>query len=95
MAGVIVPGTGCPLATTGAATTEGPVPPGYSLRLRGWLERMGEQSALFSLQTCNSEEVVCEATVTLAAVQRGSSRHVSCTTIEALQREHQPMGMAR
>ncbi len=47
-----------------------PIPLGSSLRLRGWLERMGERSATFRVAACDTDEVVCEATVTLVAEQR-------------------------
>ncbi|MDP2770959.1 MAG: hotdog domain-containing protein [Giesbergeria sp.] len=73
----------------------GPIPPGSSLRLRGWLERMGERSATFRVQACDTDEVVCEAAVTLVAVQRTVIETRIAAKVEALQREHQPMGMAR
>ncbi|MCK6375753.1 MAG: hypothetical protein L6Q69_16880 [Zoogloea sp.] len=73
----------------------GPIPPGSSLRLRGWLERMGERSATFRVQACDTDEIVCEATVTLVAVQRTAIETRIAAKVEALQREHQPMGMAR
>lgn len=73
----------------------GPIPPGSSLRLRGWLERMGERSATFRVQTCDTDEIVCEATVTLVAVQRAMIETRIAAKVEALQRVHQPVGMAR
>lgn len=73
----------------------GPIPPGSSLRLRGWLERMGERSATFRVQACDTDEVVCEATVTLVVVQRTVIETRIAAKLEVLQREHQPMGMAR
>ena len=73
----------------------GPIPPGSSLRLRGWLDRMGERSATFRVQACDTDEVVCEATVTLVAVQRATIETRIAAKLEALQRGHQPMGMAR
>lgn len=73
----------------------GPIPPGSSVRLRGWLERMGERSATFRVQACDTDEIVCEATVTLVAVQRTAIETRIAAKVEALQREHQPMGMAR
>ena len=73
----------------------GPIPPGSSLRLRGWLERMGERSATFRVQACDTGEVVCEAAITLVAVQRTVIETRIAAKVEALQREHQPMGMAR
>ena len=73
----------------------GPIPPGSSLRLRGWLERMGERSATFRVQACDTGEVVCEATVTLVAVQRTVIETRIAAKVEALQRGHRPVGMAR
>ena len=73
----------------------GPIPPGSSLRLRGWLERMGERSATFRVQACDTDEIVCEATVTLVAVQRAAIETRIAAKLEVLQRGHQPMGMAR
>ena len=73
----------------------GPIPPGSFLRLRGWLERMGERSATFRVQACDTDEVVCEATVKLVAVQRAAIETRIAANVEALQRVHQHMGMAR
>lgn len=73
----------------------GPIPPGSSLRLRGWLERMGKRSATFRVQACDTDEVVCEAAVTLVAVQRTVIETRIAAKVEALQRGHRPVGMAR
>ena len=73
----------------------GPIPPGSSLRLRGWLERMGERSATFRVQACDTGEVVCEAAITLVAVQRTVIETRIAAKVEALQRRHRPVGMAR
>ena len=73
----------------------GPIPPGSSLRLRGWLERMGERSATFRVQARDTSEVVCEAAVTLVAVQRTAIETRIAAKVEALQRGHRPVGMAR
>lgn len=58
-------------------------------------ERLGERSATFRVQACDTGEVVCEATVTLVAVQRTVIETRIAAKVEALQREHQPVGMAR
>lgn len=73
----------------------GPIPPGSSLRLRGWLERMGERSATFRVQACDTDEVAYEAAVTLVAVQRTVIETRIAAKVEALQRGHQPVGVAR
>ena len=72
----------------------GPIPPACSLRLRGWLERMGERSATFRVQAWDADEVVCEATVTLVAVQRTVIETRIAAKLEALQRGHRPVGVA-
>ena len=63
----------------------GPIPPGSPLRLRGWLERLGERSATFRVQALDAHEVVCEATVTLVAVQRAQMESRIATKVLALQ----------
>ena len=49
---------------------KGPIPPGSSLKLRGWVERLGERSATFCVQASDAHEVVCESSVTLVATRR-------------------------
>ena len=49
---------------------KGPIPPGSSLKLRGWVERLGARSATFCVQASDDHEVVCESSVTLVAAQR-------------------------
>ena len=56
---------------------------------------MGERSATFRVQACDTHEVVCEATVTLVAVQRAAIETRIAAKVEALQRVHLHMGMAR
>ena len=62
----------------------GPIPPGSPLRLRGWLERLGDRSATFRVQAHDAHEVVCEATVTLVAVQRAQMESRIATKVSAL-----------
>jgi len=63
----------------------GPIPPGSPLRLRGWLERLGERSATFRVQVHDAHEIVCEATVTLVAVLRTQIESRIATKVLALQ----------
>jgi fluoroacetyl-CoA thioesterase len=63
----------------------GPIPPGSPLRLRGWLERLGDRSATFRVQAHDAHEVVCEAIVTLVAVQRAQMESRIATKVSALQ----------
>ena len=63
----------------------GPIPPGSPLRLRGWLERLGDTSATFRVQAHDAHEVVCEATVTLVAAERDQMDSRIATKVLALQ----------
>jgi len=63
----------------------GAIPPGSPLRLRGWLERLGERSATFRIQAHDAHELVCEATVTLVAVHRTQMELRIATKVLALQ----------
>jgi fluoroacetyl-CoA thioesterase len=63
----------------------GPIPPGSPLRLRGWLERLGDRSATFRVQAHDAHEVVCEATVTLVAAERDQMDSRIATKVLALQ----------
>lgn len=63
----------------------GPIPPGSPLRLCGWLERLGERSATFRVQAHDAHEIVCEAAVTLVAVQRTEMGSSIAAKVLALQ----------
>ena len=63
---------------------KGPIPPGSSLKLRGWVERLGERSATFCVQVSDEHEVVCESSVTLVAAQRASMESRIAAKVEAL-----------
>jgi fluoroacetyl-CoA thioesterase len=63
----------------------GPIPPGSPLRLRGWLERLGDRSATFRVQAHDAHEIICEATVTLVAAQRAHLESRIATKVLALQ----------
>ena len=63
---------------------KGPIPPGSSLKLRGWVERLGERSATFCVQASDDHEVVCESSVTLVAAQRASMESRIAAKVEAL-----------
>lgn len=64
----------------------GPIPPGASLRVRGWLERIGRRSATFRVQASDDHEVVCEAVVVLVATARGPMEQRIAAKVDALQR---------
>ena len=48
----------------------GPIPPTTRLRVRGWVERLGERSATFCARAHDAHEAVFDGTVTLVAAQR-------------------------
>ena len=62
-----------------------PIPPGSSLKLRGWVERLGERSATFCVQAYDDHEVVCESSLTLVAAQRASMESRITDKVNALQ----------
>ena len=61
-----------------------PIPPGTCLRLRGWVERLGERSATFCVQVHDDHEVCCEGEIILVAAQRVSIESRITTKISAL-----------
>ena len=61
-----------------------PIPPGTLLRLRGFVERLGERSATFCVQVHDDHEVVCEGAITLVAVARTSIELRIATKVSAL-----------
>ena len=63
---------------------KGPIPPGSSLKLRGWVERIGGRSATFCVQASDAHEVVCESSVTLVAAQRASMESRIAAKVGAL-----------
>lgn len=62
-----------------------PIPPGSALKLRGWVERLGERSATFCVQVYDDHEVVCESSITLVAALRTSMESRISTKVNALQ----------
>jgi len=63
---------------------KGPIPPGSSLKLRGWVERLGERSATFCVQASDAHELVCESSVTLVAARRASMESRIAAKVGAL-----------
>jgi len=64
-----------------------PIPPGSALKLRGWVERLGERSATFCVQACDDHEIVCESSITLVAAQRASMESRITSKVNALRAE--------
>lgn len=62
----------------------GPIPPATRLRLRGWVEGLGERSATFRVQAHDEHELVLDGTVTLVAAHRASIESRIATKIDAL-----------
>lgn len=63
----------------------GPIPPGATIRLSGWLERMGNRSATFSVRAYDDHERVCDGQVTLVAADRESIESKIATKLNGLQ----------
>ncbi|MNL52345.1 hypothetical protein D3C87_1755100 [compost metagenome] len=63
----------------------GPVPPSTRLRLRGWVEGLGERSATFRVQAHDDHELVFEGTVTLVAAHRASIESRIAAKVDALE----------
>jgi fluoroacetyl-CoA thioesterase len=63
----------------------GPVPPSTRLRLRGWVEGLGERSATFRVQAHDDHELVFDGTVTLVAAHRASIESRIATKVDALE----------
>lgn len=61
-----------------------PIPPGSSLKLRGWVERLGERSATFCVQASDEHEFVCESSITLVAAQRAAMESRIAAKVGAL-----------
>ena len=62
-----------------------PIPSGTTLRLRGWVEQVGQRSATFFVRAHDSREPVCECTMTLVAVQRSSIEAHIATKARSIQ----------
>lgn len=63
---------------------KGPIPPGSTLKLRGWVERLGQRSAKFCIQASDDHEVVCEGSVILVVAQRVSMESRIAAKVVAL-----------
>lgn len=63
----------------------GPIPPTTRLRLRGWVECLGERSATFRVQAYDDYELALDGTVTLVAAHRASIESRIATKVDALE----------
>ena len=63
---------------------KGPIPPGSTLKLRGWVERLGQRSAKFCIQASDDHEVVCEGSVILVVAPRVSLESRIAVKVDAL-----------
>jgi fluoroacetyl-CoA thioesterase len=62
-----------------------PIPPATRLRLRGWVEGLGERSATFRVQAHDDHELVLDGTVTLVAAERSRIESRIATKVGALE----------
>lgn len=63
---------------------KGPIPPGATLKLRGWVERLGERSAKFFIQASDDHEMVCEGSIILVVAPRAPMESRIAVKVEAL-----------
>ena len=63
----------------------GPIPPATRLRLRGWVEGLGERSATFRVQARDDHELVFDGTVTLVAARRAGIESRIAAKVGALE----------
>ena len=63
---------------------KGSIPPGSTLKLRGWVERLGERSAKFCVRASDDHEVVCEGSVILVVAPRVSLESRIAVKVDAL-----------
>ncbi|MDQ0080907.1 fluoroacetyl-CoA thioesterase [Variovorax boronicumulans] len=63
----------------------GPIPPTTRLRLRGWVEGLGERSATFRVRAHDDHELVLDGTVTLVAAERARIESRIATKVGALE----------
>lgn len=50
----------------------GPIPPGATMRVSGWVEQIGNRSVTFRVTAHDDHERVCDGQVTLVAAERSS-----------------------
>lgn len=62
----------------------GPVPPGATVRVSGWVEQIGNRSATFRVTAHDDHERVCEGQVTLVATDRDSIEARIAAKVEGL-----------
>lgn len=63
---------------------KGPIPPGSTLKLRGWVERLGQRSAKFRVQASDDHELVCDGCVILVVAPRTSMESRIAAKVVAL-----------
>lgn len=64
----------------------GPIPPGATIRLQGWVERLGQRSATFCIRAYDDHELVCDGKVTLVAADRAAMESKIATKVNGLQK---------
>lgn len=64
----------------------GPIPPGATIRLLGWVESLSQHSATFCITAYDDHELVCDGKVTLVAADRASMESKIATKVNGLQK---------
>lgn len=63
----------------------GPIPPGATLCLTGWVEQVGERSATFCVRAYDDHELVCDGKVTIVAANRPTMESRIATKVSSLE----------
>ncbi len=64
----------------------GPIPPGATIRLLGWVESLSQRSATFCVRAYDDHELVCDGKVTLVAADRALMESKIETKVNGLHR---------
>lgn len=62
----------------------GPIPPGATMRVSGWVEQIGNRSVTFRVTAQDEHERVCDGQVTLVATDRHSIEARIAAKVEGL-----------
>lgn len=64
----------------------GPIPPGATIRLLGWVEGLGQRSVTFCIRAYDDHELVCDGKVTLVAADRAAMESKIAIKVNGLQK---------
>lgn len=68
----------------------GPIPPGSTMRVSGWVEQIGNSSATFRVTVQDEHERVCDGQVTLVATDRRSIEARIAAKVDGLRTANVP-----